>query len=167
MEREDSIDLVTTLHEKVEPILLTFYNQFISYTIEKIIKNGFHIINSPGIRGIAKDIEKDESIEKWTSFLSFICEKHKQIGYVLKVQDEKDKNGKIHSRYYLKPSIKLQMQNPAEQLYGNVTLELISKNNNPLRIKCQTTYYSDRNFKEVRPFKQWMAIIFNNQPFNL
>ncbi len=126
---------------------------------------GFHLIQANGIRGIAKDIEETAfPSEEW---INFLVQQHKGIGYILKNQRKKPTGTTIVDQWYLKPSMRLQLESPAEQLYGNISLEMHRKKDAITRIKCQSTYYVDQHFKTVRPFEEWMGVIFGNESFNL
>ncbi len=132
-----------------------------------MVTKPFHIIDSRGIRGLAIDVLGTDSLEDWKSFIHHLVERHRSIGYVLKNTKESKPGESYNLRNYLKPSIRLQMSSPAEQLFGNITLELTSFKDKGFRVKCQSTYYQDFQFKKARSFEEWMAAVFDDQDFNL
>ncbi len=144
-----------------------FYQSYIRYLASGFVSKPFHIIDSRGIRGLAVDVQKPESLDAWKGFNQYIVERHRSIGYVLKNTKESKPDESFQLRNYLKPSIRLQMSTPAEQLFGNITVEISSLDDERFRFKCQSTYYQDFQFKKARSFDEWMATIFDLQAFNL
>lgn len=150
-----------------QDIAAFLFGYFQKYIRSEDLPSNFHIINMSGIRGVAYDPTDADSAHDWNKFAFALSEKHKRTGYILKNEKQFEKNNALYHRYYLKPSTKLQLERPAEQLYGNICIELIFNDNALKRFKCQSTYYEDMNFKKVRSFDQWIGVIFNNETFDL
>lgn len=153
--------------EKSKALCLSFYQAFIAFCQNKQSLPSFHIIQQNGIRGIAHDFDKAADFQFAKYMMSHLLAQHQDIGYIKKNYKEDQRKGLTFIRYYMKPSIKLQMEQPAEQLFGNITLELQTLPNKNHRLKIQSSYYNDRNFKPVRDIEEWMDIIFNEGKFNL
>lgn len=64
-------------------------------------------------------------------------------------------------RYYLKPPRKRDFlsKEPQEQLYGNVLISLTLHNEQLINLKFSATHYTDRAYKEPRPFNELMQKI--------
>ena len=137
-----------------------------SYILENLMlanANGtldekFHYLHSSGMEGFAIDLKnRGDSFQYWRMVQRALLERLQIIRYVKqyagiessKQEDELSANYK----YYLKPSYKLNKSLPMNQLYGNISLELILKNDVPFRFKFLSNTYSDRNYKEPMPFE--------------
>lgn len=124
----------------------------------------FHFINQRGIIGFAVDAKKyKHSFEDWRRFQIYCSEKVLEIGYVMRVKqiETKTQMGNLTStyRYYLKPSIKAMKTLPMDQLYGNVSIELILQNSEVFRFIFRTNYYSDRNYQEAKDFGELLHLV--------
>lgn len=77
------------------------------------------------------------------------------FGYRLVNQDRliREVSGYVQkrTRFYLKPPISLSL--PADQLYGNIILELVAEDNRDVYAKCTVTSYNDRNYKPAGDFE--------------
>ena len=80
-------------------------------------------------------------------------------GYVLKNSESVLKDKLTTQRYYLKPRLKFKVEK--EQLYGNITLELIKSEALPKYIMLKCSWYSDRNFNDAQPFGELVKILTN------
>ncbi len=126
-----------------------------------------YVTRENGFRGIAiKPLPKSPTM-LYQYYCKQLAMKHKQLGYVLKLSEYQKKAGTELMKYYLKPSIKLQNQVKAEQLFGNVTIELHVKDGVAQKLSAVTSYYSDVNFDQVRDFEEWINVVFLNEAFNL
>ncbi len=142
-------------------------NQVRSYLTGSEVSTDYSIIEQNGIRGIALTNLENVSIELLKAYLYRLKEKHLQVGYVKKLAVHSCKNGKENYTYYLKPSLRLQNTIPAEQIYGNITLDLEVVDNRPKQLKCTATYYSDANYKPARTSDEWFSVIYLEEEFNL
>ena len=105
----------------------------------------------------------------WTAndynfFAQFIIDKLKSKGYVLSntLREAKEIQGELGviEEFYLKPGLRFRREMPYEQLYGNVHIEVKSKNDNVLMLKVLVNTYSDRNFKEALSFDSFLDLVF-------
>ncbi len=127
----------------------------------------FVLIKQNGIVGIAYHPDSEDSIEVCRAYLYQLKNRHTAVGYVQKLALHQVKGETEILSYYLKPSMRLQNSVPAEQLYGNVTLEIKLVKDKITHLKVATTYYSDANYKEVRRWQEWYSVIFLNEQFDL
>jgi len=131
------------------------------------VSSDYSIIKQDGIRGIALCKVEDLSIDLLLAYMYVLKLRHLEVGYVQKLSVHSCKNGNESYSYYLKPSLRLQNTQPAEQLYGNITIELELRDGVPRQLKCTATYYSDANYREVRQSDEWFSVIFLREEFNL
>ena len=82
-----------------------------------------------------------------------------EYGYCLKNSERvyKEKNNIL--RYYLKPRLKYKVE--GEQLFGNITLELIKNQGAPKYILMKCTWYMDKKFGKAENYKNLMRILFS------
>ena len=86
-------------------------------------------------------------------------------GYTLNLADirSRDRTTYIENiyRHYLKPSLKHMTGSgsKANQLYGNITLELVSRDGNPYVLKLLANSYSDQNYQQAGEFSELIQII--------
>ena len=62
-------------------------------------------------------------------------------------------------RIYLKPSMFLRSGTKAHQLYGNLHLEYIERNDRPFMFRLLANSYRDQNFYQEKDFKELMTLI--------
>ena len=127
----------------------------------------FTLIKQNGIVGLAYHPGNDGTLDQCRAYLYQLKERHLEIGYVKKLALRQVKGSTEVLSYYLKPSMRLQNSLPAEQLYGNVTLEIKVINNKIKHLKAVTTYYSDANYKLVRDWEEWYNVVFLGANFDL
>ncbi|WP_235296698.1 hypothetical protein [Portibacter marinus] len=80
-------------------------------------------------------------------------------GYALKNSETEYRGTKNTLRYYLKPKLKYKIE--GEQLFGNITLELIKSGGKPTYIMLKCTWYSDSNFKAAKNFSELFRVLTN------
>lgn len=152
----------------IERITEDFNNHLGGYLVnQQKPSQRFTMIKQNGIVGIAYHPESDIDVDSCRAYMYQLKSLHTQVGYVQKLALHEEKSGVETMSYYLKPSMRLQNSTPAEQLYGNVTLEIKKVKGNIKHLKCVTTYYSDANYKDVRPWQEWYSVIFLNEQFDL
>jgi len=124
----------------------------------------FHFINQRGIVGFALDAKKyDHDFQDWRHFQIYCSHRVLELGYVMRVKQIETQtrmdNMTSTYRYYLKPSIKVMKKLPMNQLYGNVSIELVLQNSQVFRFIFRTNYYSDRNYEEVKDFNDLLHLM--------
>lgn len=124
---------------------------------DEAIDPQLHFIKQNGITGFAVDCYTfNYSLTDWRLLqlhcLNCLVEKN----YIIKLKQVETRhqtdNIKTSYKYYLKPSIKLMTSIPSEQLFGNMSLELLLQNGEVFRFLLHANYYSDRNFKKQQNF---------------
>jgi len=127
----------------------------------------FSFIKQNGIIGVAYHPDKEETLDVCRAYLYQIKNRHIEVGYIQKLALHQFKSETEVLSYYLKLSTRLQNTVPAEQLYGNVTLEIKIVKGQIKHVKAVTTYYSDSNYKTVRDWQEWYSVIFLGEKFDL
>lgn len=80
-------------------------------------------------------------------------------GYILKNSEIIKKDKLTTKRYYLKPKLKYKVER--NQLFGNITLELIKNKAMPKYIMLKCSWYRDRNFLDAAPFQDLVKLLTN------
>lgn len=165
---DDCMQLIAKHDHVISVLNLRFIEHIQGYLVNQaIVSSTFTMIKQNGIVGIAYHPKANVGTDEYRAYLFQLKERHKQIGYVQKLALHEVRNGAEIISYYLKPSMRLQNTVPAEQIYGNVTLEIKLRNGHIQHLKCMTTYYSDSNYKDVRPWDEWYHVIFLGERFDL
>ncbi len=122
----------------------------------------FYIHKSNLSNGFYFYIEEPWSGKDYSFFVQYIIEKLKEKGYYINnsLREAKEQEGELHTieEFYLKPSLRYRRELPYEQLYGNVHLELKSKNDEVQMVKVLVNAYSDRNFKEALSYEKFLDL---------
>lgn len=124
------------------------------------------IFNSQGANGIAIHPPKSWKLQQCQFIVDYFChtilqkDYHKQVAE-LQVFDL-GQHVKTVEKYYLKPSILGQAQAAGKlnQQFGNITLELVSLNDQPALIKVLVTYYADHLFTQVLDFEDFLRYLW-------
>jgi hypothetical protein len=80
-------------------------------------------------------------------------------GYILKNSEREYSEKQNTLRYYLKPRLKYKVEQ--EQLFGNITLELLKSDGKAKYIMMKCTWYVDRNFKDASDYKELLKVLTN------
>jgi len=112
-------------------------------------------------------INPDENKQDYCFFLDAMKNRMKALDYILNraVKIQKEKKDEVYQteQYYLKPSLKYRYDLPYEQLYGNLFLEYVIKNNRPFYFKIQVNYFNDRNYKKSLPFDEFLTKLVGDE----
>lgn len=142
--------------------ILKNYHSFLSK--EKYASH-FNFYKENGINALSLDIAPGKlSFDQCRKLMSYIVLSLKEEKYIIQLNDvstdTQADNINCTYRYYLKPSHKLMTSLPADQLYGNITVELKLKNDLPYRFLLKSNYYSDQNYKDPRSYKSLLNYLF-------
>jgi len=142
-------------------LILENYNNFLQ---KETIKRGYHFINQNGITACAIDLPQLKyNFDEWRKCQRYCSQKLTENGYVPYIKQTENKNiqGSLHNtiRYYLKPSYKNMASLPADQIYGNISLELVLVNDKLFRFILRANYYSDRNYQKEKPFTELLQLL--------
>lgn len=108
--------------------------------------------------------ETDYLLRDAQRFMDFLNKKIKDNGYKTHVADYKLYTKNNHperlERFYLKPKLMPTIDGKAQQLFGNILIELIIRDDKPRQLKFQATTYTDHQFVEGKSFEELMNLIF-------
>ncbi len=127
-------------------------------------KDHLQFVKTKGLSGFIiffnqTNYTQEETIAFFDSLKAKILEEN----YVSYVSDSrafvKDGNKEEVQRHYLKPSLRKSTEKLLPQLFGNINIELVLKNNKTQYLKFVATHYKDHLFQEVVPFEQLINFI--------
>ncbi len=131
------------------------------------IDEALDFLNTPSSKGFAIYFHKTQYSKRDTRhFLDFLKEKVRELKYRVQISDTRTyKNGQwieTVERHYLKPPPSFQEGEKFNQSFGNITLELIFRDEKPHLLKFQATVYKDSLFEEADDFKELMQFILTH-----
>lgn len=142
-------------------------NEYFTYlTSPKNIDRSIDFLNSTSKKGFVIHFSNMEyRLEEVTFLFDYLKEKVKELPYRTYVSDTRTypKNDFVETihRHYLKPSLKLKAAGQkAGQAFGNITIEMLLKNDQIVDLKFSATTYRDHQFKEAGDFNDLMRELF-------
>jgi len=121
--------------------------------------------NSKGFVILLSRLQVEYSLEDFRTFQHLIAQKLLGYQYVIKVSDIRStyisEQLQKTFRYYHKPSLKIQQSKPINQLFGNITTELILRDDQPYLFRVMAHKYSDRNYADAENLDKMMEIILS------
>lgn len=86
----------------------------------------------------------------------YLAQQVQELGYRKVVSksaiEERGEEVELKEMHYLKP--KVGFVEPIDQAFGNIQIEYIEENGQPVRIKFRANSYPDRKYKEARSFEE-------------
>lgn len=142
-------------------------NEYFTYlTSPKNIDRSIDFLNSTSKKGFVIHFSRMQyRLEEITFLFDYLKEKVKELPYRTYVSDTRiyPKNDFVETihRHYLKPSLKLKVAGQkAGQAFGNITIEMLLKNDQIVDLKFSATTYRDHQFEEAGDFNDLMKEIF-------
>ena len=163
--RIDHNDIITR-------VLTPMYNSYIDWKSSGFSMNSqvsfFDNDKSKGFAIHCKELEIDAKF--YLSFIKYIVEKCKNIGYILKLSEVKSnhKQGTIEKIYkvYLKPSVRLSNGEKSVQLFGNISIELIALDGKNHLFRLLANTYQDHKFHPAKNFDIFIKGILRDENFD-
>lgn len=124
-----------------------------------------HIFESPYANGFAISYEEPFDVKSFSKlFLAFsqrvLALGYRQVSLDRKFEEINDQV-RLTEKFYFKPPLQVPIMGEIiSQLYGNIALEKITIDNTPSYIKLLVTIYSDRLYKNPKPFDQFLDLLF-------
>jgi hypothetical protein len=141
-------------------------NEYFTYlTSPKNIDHSIDFLNTTSKKGFVIHFSNMQyRLEEITFLFDYLKEKVKELPYRIYVSDTRTypKNDFVETihRHYLKPSLKLKVAGQkAGQAFGNITIEMLLKNDKIVDLKFSATTYRDHQFKEAGDFNDLMKEI--------
>jgi hypothetical protein len=98
-----------------------------------------------------------------THLLDYLRERVLALGYRTQISDSRTFTRpnwvETIERHYLKPKPDFQNTGKFNQQYGNVTIEMILRNDQPHYLKFQATSYQDHLYKDAHDFEELMQAV--------
>lgn len=124
-----------------------------------------HFIDTPKSRGLV--LLHEEGIitgNEMRHLMDYFQEQLLTVGYVSYMSDIKnelrDDVVVTTERHYLKPKFNFdEATGMASQRFGNISIEYLENNNEPVELKLVSNIYSGRKYTEARPFKELMELL--------
>ena len=129
------------------------------------VATSIDFINIRTTRGFAIHFYKlDYSLRDITHFFDLLKELLRKVGYRTYTSDSRTYNRpnwvEQLDRHYLKPPIVTRERGEKiKQTFGNVTIELLFRNDEPYQLKFSATSYNDRNYEEAEGFDALMGVL--------
>ena len=121
--------------------------------------------NSKGFVILLSKLKENFSLQDYRLLQHSLTLKLVSHRYIIKVSDIRSTHvaNQLQKtyRYYHKPSLKIQQSMPINQLFGNVTTELILKDDQPYLLRVMAHKYSDRNYANASSLDEMMEVILN------
>ncbi|HMQ05690.1 MAG TPA: hypothetical protein PKC30_00245 [Saprospiraceae bacterium] len=130
-----------------------------------VTDHSFAFFDTPQSKGFAifPHYESSWKDSDYRFFKHYISSRLSNENYIINLADvrSRQKSVWIESifRYYMKPSPKMRAQSPVNQLYGNVNMEYIKRDDQPYMFRLLANAYQDNHFKPVKPFGELMKLI--------
>lgn len=124
-----------------------------------------HTLNSPYANGFAVSYDPPFNPETFSKlFFAFgrrmLALGYRQVSLDRKIEEINDKV-KTTEKQYFKPPLKAEdFTSKIDQLYGNVSVEKVTIDNEPSFIKVLVTVYSDHLYQKAKPFDEFIDHIF-------
>jgi hypothetical protein len=118
-------------------------------------------LHTPSSKGFVIHLDKTNYTLRESSFLlDLLKERVIQEGYRVQVSDrriyQKSKWVETAERHYLKPKPEFSSPGIIRQRYGNITILLLLRNDQPFQLQFQSTAYRDHLFQEAEGFGNLM-----------
>lgn len=173
--KKNNRDERTPLIEYLEPqdtnydILIPWKNSFSGTSFNKWLKEHYVVFQNEAVQDdpnvfffrtnstfafrVHTEILDVEPWEVWNYWKDEILD----LGYKIQNSVKEEKGNKTFLRYYFKPLLKFKVEK--QQLYGNITLELIKESARFKYIAMKCTWYVDKNFKQAKHYEGLMNVL--------
>ena len=135
-----------------------------SYLAGGKVDRSIAFLNTPSKKGFVLYLA-DNNIETQhpEHLMDYLKERIINLGYNLYTSDLKSYSAQdgieTQQRHYLKPPLEFVPNKKLSQLFGNISIDLILKNDNPYLFKFSATTYQDHMFADAKKFDQLMKTI--------
>ena len=154
----------TLVRRRLQDWLIDQYAIF--RVLPRDIDDSLDFLNTPSSKGFVVHFYKTQYSERDVQhFFDFLKEKVLALDYRTQISDKR-----VYSRpqwvekverHYLKPRPKPNEDGTFRQLFGNVMIELESRNDKAHYLKFRATSYVDRLYEEPGEFKELMQALAN------
>ncbi|MDN3668428.1 hypothetical protein QWY93_03685 [Echinicola jeungdonensis] len=125
-----------------------------------------YIYRSPYANGLAIEYDFTFSPETFSCLFFAFGQRIVDLGYERVSLDRiiRDQQGgvSIIEKQYFKPKMtRSRIGQTIKQLYGNVTIEKVTVNQEPKILKILATVYADRMYEDAMPFENFIEVLFD------
>lgn len=125
-----------------------------------------HVLTSPYANGFAISYQKPFSRYIFRQIFFAFSQRLLDLGYqrvsLDRKMEEMSEQVKITEKSYFKPPFSIPSSSQKiNQLFGNVSIEKVSLDNEPNFLKVLVTVYSDHQYLPAQPFDQFVERLFN------
>lgn len=138
-------------------------NQYAIYQVlPDDIDEALDFLHTPSSKGFVIHFHKTRySLRDVQHFMDYLKEKVQALNYRIQISDSRTYNRakwvETRQRHYLKPRPNLEaLENKFPQAYGNITIDITLRNDQPHQLRFQATAYNDRLYEEASDFKELM-----------
>lgn len=127
-----------------------------------------HILNSPYANGFAVSFDAPLTEKTFSNLFFAFGRRIVDLGYTRvsldrKIEDVNDKVRTTEKQYFKPPLSAADFSKKISQLYGNVSVEKVSINDEPSYLKVLVTVYSDHLYQDAFPFEEFIDHLFQSQ----
>ena len=125
------------------------------------IDESLDFLNTPSSKGFVIYFHQTQYSKRDTlHFLDFLKGQVLQLDYRVQISDRRSyqRSNWVETveRHYLKPKPDFSDPDKFDQQYGNITILLEMRNDQPHQLKLQATVYQDSKYQEGKDFKELM-----------
>ncbi|EON76323.1 hypothetical protein ADIS_3451 [Lunatimonas lonarensis] len=152
--------------DRGEELMGLVYNNYHLKTVGVNKKPEVHILNSPYANGLAISFQDPLSPSDFNHLFFAFGDRLLALGYHRvsldrKLEELTDRVRITEKLYYKPPFSSGSLDQPIDQLFGNVAIEKIQVDNEPSYLKVLVTVYSDRMYLPALPFRDFVERLFN------
>ena len=128
------------------------------------IDEAIDFLDTPSSKGFVIHLHKTGYNRRdATHLLDLFKEKVLALDYRTQVSDSRTYSRQAWvetvERHYLKPRVDRKGEEPFNQLFGNIMVELVLRNDKPYHLKFSATSYQDRLFREAGDFQDLVQAV--------
>ena len=128
------------------------------------VEHAIAFLNTPSANGFVLYLsEMDLDLQEALNFIHLLKEKVRKLGYYIYMSDvmSRSKSSSLETtyRHYLKPRHSLNELNKQKQLFGNITLEVVTRNDKNYVVKFSALTKRDFAFDQAEEINQLYSII--------
>ncbi|WP_116127800.1 hypothetical protein [Lewinella sp. IMCC34183] len=145
-------------------------DQYALFRSDRATDHAISFLDTPSSKGFVIHFNETQySREEITHFFHYLKERMLQLNYRTQISDRRvfsrDSWVETQERHYLKPRTRHQRQagppgrGELDQKFGNITVELELRNDEPWNLRLRATTYQDALYNEPETFRALMVAI--------
>lgn len=142
-------------------------NQYAIYRVSpEDIDEAMDFLDTPSSKGFVIHFYKTNyNRREVTHFFDFLMDQIRRLDYKLQISDTRtySRSSWVETveRHYLKPRPSMEPGKKIDQRFGNVTIELVLRNDEIHQLKFQATSYQDHKYDEAEDFQKLMQALLH------